>query len=80
MALLERRVTILWTLLYTRSCTGVNLKSLNILILCCEINLLAKTRAPQVLQRSIIRLVLVGFNVVIELQKDNAHIVPMYRQ
>jgi len=56
-------------LLYTRSRTGVNLKSRNVLILCCENNQLANTRAPQVLQRSIMRLVLVGFNVAIELQK-----------
>jgi hypothetical protein len=56
-------------LLYTISRTGVNLKSLNVLILCCENNPLANTRAPQVLQRSIIRLVLVGLSVAIELQK-----------
>ncbi|HEY7572717.1 MAG TPA: hypothetical protein VH796_15235, partial [Nitrososphaeraceae archaeon] len=47
----------------------VNLKSRNVLILCCENNPLANTRAPHTLHRSIIRLVLVGFNVAIELQK-----------
>jgi hypothetical protein len=67
--LLERRFTILWTLLYTRSRTGVNLKSRNVIILCCEYTSLAKTKALHVLHRSIIRLVLVGLSVAIELQK-----------
>jgi hypothetical protein len=66
--LLERRFTILWTLLYTRSRTGVNLKSRNVLILCCDSIPLANTRAPHTLHRSIIRLVLMGL-VAIELQK-----------
>lgn len=44
------------------------MKSFNILILCCDNNPLAKTNAPQTLQRSIIRPVLVGFSVAIELQ------------
>jgi hypothetical protein len=56
-------------LLYTRSRTGVNLKSRNVLILYCENIPLAKTKAPQVLHRSIIRLVLVGLSVAIALQK-----------
>jgi hypothetical protein len=43
--------------------TGVNLKSRNVLILCCENSPFAKTSRLQALQRSIIRLVLVGFNV-----------------
>ena len=55
-------------LLYTMSRTGVNLKSRNILILCCDNIPLAKINAPHVLHRSIIRPVLVGFNVAIDLQ------------
>ena len=39
------------------------------MILCCDIIPLAKTKALHVLQRNIIRLVLVGFNVAIALQK-----------
>jgi len=45
------------------------MKSFNILILCCDIIPLANTKAPHILQRSIIRLVLVGLSVAIELQK-----------
>lgn len=48
---------------------GVNIKSCNFWILCCDNIPLAKTNTRQVLQRSIIRLVFVGFNVAIELQK-----------
>lgn len=59
----------LWALPYTILCIGVNLKSRNVLILCCDIIPLAKINAPQTLQRSIIRLVLVGLSVAIELQK-----------
>ena len=45
------------------------MKSLNVLILCCDIIPLAKTRRPHVLHRSIIRLVLAGLSVAIALQK-----------
>ncbi|HEY7082558.1 MAG TPA: hypothetical protein VH500_22945 [Nitrososphaeraceae archaeon] len=62
-------MTSLWTLFYTTSRTGVNLKSCNVLILCCDSTPFAKTKALQVLQRNIIRLVLVGLSVAIELQK-----------
>jgi hypothetical protein len=48
---------------------GRNIKFFNVEIPCCNNIPLAKTKTPYVLQRSIIRLVLVGFNVAIELQK-----------
>jgi hypothetical protein len=64
-------------LLYTMSCTGVNLKSLNVLIRCCDNIPFAKTEALHTLHLSIMRLVLVGLSVAIELQKDNVQFVPM---
>ena len=48
---------------------GVNLKSRNVLILCCDNIPLANTKALYVLQRIIMRLVLVGLNVAMALQK-----------
>jgi len=45
------------------------MKSFRVWILCCDSIPLANTKAPHVLHRSIIRLVLVGFNVAIALQK-----------
>ena len=47
----------------------VNLKSRNVCILCCDSIPFANTKAPHVLHRSIIRLVLVGLSVAIALQK-----------
>ena len=47
---------------------GLNLKSCNVWILCCDNIPFAKTRAPHVLHLSIIRPVLVGLSVAIELQ------------
>jgi hypothetical protein len=58
-----------WLYIVLGLCRGVNLKSRRIWILCCEYAPLANTRALHVLHRSIIRLVLVGFNVTIALQK-----------
>jgi hypothetical protein len=48
---------------------GVNIKSCNFWILCCDNIPLANIMAPHVLHLSIIRPVLVGFNVAIDLQK-----------
>ena len=45
------------------------MKSFNILILCCDKDPFAKTKALHVLQRNIIRPVLVGLSVAIALQK-----------
>ena len=56
-------------LLYYRPRIGVNLKSRNVLILCCEYTPLANIKVLHILHRSIIRLVLVGLSVAIELQK-----------
>ena len=47
---------------------GLNMKFGNILILCCDNIPLAKIKTLHVLHRSIIRPVLVGFNVAIDLQ------------
>ena len=44
------------------------MKSFNIVILCCDNIPLAKINGPHVLHRSIMRPVLVGFNVAILLQ------------
>ena len=44
------------------------MKSFKVWILCCDNIPLAKINAPHVLHRSIIRPVLVGFNVAIDLQ------------
>jgi hypothetical protein len=48
---------------------GLNMKSGNILILCCDNIPLAKIKILHVLHRNIIRPVFVGFNVAIDLQK-----------